>query len=232
MIYVISDLHGYPFDKFEKTLNEVNFSNNDFLFILGDVIDRGTDGVKYLRWLLGQSNVELILGNHEAMMLSCDFLFDEINEDSIERLSTRKLNLLYLWQSNGARWTLEALQLMRPSARKYIVEYLRNAPLYDCVSVRGKDYLLTHSGLGNFNKEKRLSDYSADELLWNRPELNERYFDNIITIFGHTPTFHYGEKYKGEIIKTDTWINIDVGAGFGFTPVLLRLDDLTSIKCL
>ena len=45
-------------------------------------------------------------------------------------------------------------------------------------------------------------------------------------MFGHTPTFFYGEEYRGKIITTDTWINIDVGVGYGNLPVLLRLDDM------
>ena len=34
------------------------------------------------------------------------------------------------------------------------------------------------------------------------------------------------EKYSGKIIKTDTWINIDVGTGYGYSPILLRFDDM------
>ena len=41
MIYVISDLHGYPFERFTALLKEVDFSENDFLYVLGDVVDRG-----------------------------------------------------------------------------------------------------------------------------------------------------------------------------------------------
>lgn len=44
MIYVISDLHGYPFVTFLELLNKANFSSDDYLFILGDVIDRGMYG--------------------------------------------------------------------------------------------------------------------------------------------------------------------------------------------
>lgn len=64
------------------------------------------------------------------------------------------------------------------------------------------------------------------DLLWARPSLQDEYFDDILTIFGHTPTMYYGEMYTGKILKTRTWINIDVGAGSGQPPVLLRLDDL------
>ena len=75
MTYVISDLHGYPIEKIEKCcLKKANFGEDDFLYILGDVIDRNGDGgVGILRWLLSQPNVQLILGNHEAMLLSCEF---------------------------------------------------------------------------------------------------------------------------------------------------------------
>ena len=231
MIYVISDLHGYPFEKFENTLKKIGFSKNDFLFVLGDVIDKGTDGVKYLKWLMIQDNAELILGNHEAILLSCDFLFEEIDENSIKKLTTEKLTFLSLWQENGGNETLSSLYQISSEERQYIAEYLREAPLYDCISIKDKDYLFTHSGLGNFSKSKKISDYSADELLWNRPNINERYFENITTVFGHTPTFYYGEEHKGKILITDTWIDIDVGVGQGFTPVLLCLDNMTSILC-
>ena len=81
MTYVISDLHGYPTQKLKMLLEKAEFGEDDFLYILGDVVDRNGDGgVGILLWLLEQVNVQLILGNHEAMLLSCDFVFDEITE--------------------------------------------------------------------------------------------------------------------------------------------------------
>lgn len=226
MVYVISDLHGYDFDKFHKLLGRVDFSKDDYLFILGDVIDRGKDGIKYLNWLLVQDNVQLILGNHEAMLLSCGFLFEEITEDSVQGLTLEDLELLSTWKENGAKWTLEGIYGIEQDDRISIIEYLREAPLFEIISVNGKDFLLTHSGLGSFEKGKKISAYSAEDLLWNRPKLSDRYFESVITVFGHTPTFVYGEQHSGKIIKTDTWINIDAGAGYGYSPVLLRLDDM------
>lgn len=230
MIYVISDLHGYTFDKFLDLLDRANFSKDDYLFILGDVIDRGMYGTEYLKWLLYQENVELLLGNHEAMLLSCRFLFEEVNEENLQNLNSDSLNLLANWKDNGAKWTIEGFYEMNQDDRISIIEYLYDAPLYEFVSVNGKEILLTHSGLGGFKEDKKISAYSADELLWNRPELSDRYFDNIITVFGHSPTFIYGEEHSGKIIKTDTWINIDAGAGYGYSPVLLRLDDMKEFR--
>ncbi len=225
-VYAISDLHGYPFEKFKKLLKKADFSSEDYLFVLGDVIDRGIDGITYLKWLMVQPNAELILGNHEAMMLSCDFLFDEVSEESIARLTSTKFKLLETWKENGAEKTLEGLSAVRASERKYILEYLREAPLYESFDIEDKHFILTHSGLGNYSEEKRLSDYSVEDLLWNRPKITDKYKDGTITVFGHTPTFTYGNEYNGRMVKTDTWINIDVGVGWGYSPLLLRLDDL------
>lgn len=63
-------------------------------------------------------------------------------------------------------------------------------------------------------------------MLWNRPKLNQEYFDDVTVFFGHTSTVYYGENFKGKAIITESWMDIDVGAGLGLNPMLLRLDDL------
>lgn len=234
MIYVISDLHGYPLEKLKMLLAKAGFGEDDFLYILGDVIDRNGDGgVDTLVWLLSQHNIQLILGNHEAMLLSCEFLFDEITDESIESFDTGKMSLLSNYQFNGGDVTLKALYELKkksPDTVMDILDYLNDAPLYEAVSAGGRDFLLVHSGLGNFDKNKKLSEYFADDLLWTRPNFDDTYFDDIITVFGHTPTMTYGDEYRGRIIITPTWINIDAGAGSGEEPVLLRLDDMTEYR--
>lgn len=234
MTYVISDLHGYPLEKFKKLLEKADFSDNDFLYILGDVIDRNGDGgVEMLCWLLEQPNVQLILGNHETMLLSCEFVFDEITNESVEAMNTEKVELLSNYMFNGGNLTLAYLRELNktsPETVSDILDYLHDAPLYEAITVGDNDFLLVHSGIDNFDKNKKLSSYSSDDLLWARPKLDDEYFDDIITVFGHTPTRSYGEGYTGKIIKTKTWINIDVGAGFGQEPVLLRLDDFKEFQ--
>lgn len=95
----------------------------------------------------------------------------------------------------------------------------------EVVDVSEKRYLLVHAGLGHFSKDKRLSEYSPDELYWTRPHINDKYFKNTTTIFGHTPTEFYGPEYTGRMLKTKTWIDIDTGAAYGNAPMILRLDD-------
>lgn len=230
MIYVISDLHGYPLEKLKKLLNKADFSDNDFLYILGDVIDRNGDGgVEMLCWLMEQSNIQLLLGNHEAMLLACKFVFDEITEESINALNEDKIALLNNYMLNGGDVTLKSLSKLgkeSPVTLKEIYDYLADAPLFEAVTAEENDFILVHGGLENFRKDKKLSEYTAEELIWCCPELEDYYFDDIITIFGHTPTMSYGDENKGKILKTKTWIDIDVGAAYGQEPILLRLDDL------
>lgn len=226
MTCVISDLHGYPIEKLKTLLKKAEFGQEDFLYILGDVADRNGDGgVGVLLWLMEQPNAQLLLGNHEAMLLSCDFLFDEITEESVRGMTGEKLSLLRTYLQNGGDVTLRALQKLPRETQRDVLDYLRDCPLYEAVTAGGRDFLLVHSGLDHFRRERKLSDYSPDELLWAQPELADEYFKDIHTVFGHTPTFRYGEEYAGKILRTPTWTDIDCGAGFGFEPVLLRLDD-------
>lgn len=229
-IYVTSDLHGLPLSELKRLLDSVNFNNTDWLFILGDVIDRQNDGgVEILKWLLEQPNAQLILGNHEAMLLSCDFVFDKITDEIIGNLTKEKMELLMNYTQNGGDITLKALRSLmqsEPDTVANILDYLHEAPIYETVSVGDKEFLLVHSGLDNFSKDKKITDYTVDELIWAWPELNDEYYDDIITVFGHTPTLSYDHANKGGILKTKTWIDIDVGVPYGNPPALLRLDDL------
>lgn len=229
MTYVISDLHGYPLEKFKRILEKAGFSDDDLLYILGDVIDRNGDGgVEMLCWLLEQPNIQLILGNHEAMLLSCEFVFNEITDESIGEITNEKIELLNNYLLNGGNVTLKALKDLKessPAAVSDILDYLHNAPLYEAVSAGENDFFLVHSGMDNFDKGKKLPQYSSDDFLWAWPKIDDEYFDDIITVFGHTPTLCYGDEYNGKIIKTKTWIDIDIGVSAGNEPILLRLDD-------
>lgn len=69
MIYCMSDLHGER-ALFERMLERIRFSDGDRLYIIGDVIDRGPDGVDLLERIMEAPNMTLLLGNHEQMCLS------------------------------------------------------------------------------------------------------------------------------------------------------------------
>ena len=228
MIYVTSDLHGIHPVEFQKLLKKADFSEEDFLFILGDVIDRGEYGAELLNWLTQQPNMALILGNHEAQLLSCAFLFADVTEDSLASLTVENMQLVQNWMENGGNPTIKGFRKLLkedPELVEGILDYLRDCPLYEEVEAGGKQYVLVHAGLGEyFSPKKPLQEYDAQDLLFSRPDLNTRYYGDKTVIFGHTPTFFYGEEYSGKPIFTNDWINIDTGVYAGNSPALLCLD--------
>ena len=226
MIYVSSDWHGIDPEKIKALFDKAGFGDDDFLFVLGDVIDRGEHGVELLKYIMYKPNVELILGNHEAMLLSCSFLFDEITDESVDNFNARKMRSLATWQHNGAEPTMRGLQREHASVREAILDYLNDAPLWDRVSVGGREYLLVHGGLGNYRDDKKIEEYTPHELVWERPSPTTRYSDDYVTILGHTPTVFFSPAYKKRIFKTGTWWDIDTGSACGYSPMLLCLDTL------
>ena len=229
MIYVTSDLHG-RMDCMKKLLDYVHFQEDEsnWLYILGDVIDRnGRGGVDILKWLLLQPNVQLILGNHEQMMLSNRWIFEEISEDNVESIDAKHLSLLSLWESNGGGCTMKAMAGESKDMQQDILAYLDDCPLYESVCVKDRIYVLVHSGLGNYARGKRMREYTVDELLWTRPTLETKYdFEKYTVILGHTPTCSYSKEYTNRMIRVDGWWNIDTGAALpDGRPMLLCLDN-------
>ena len=68
MIYVMSDIHGC-LNRYRNVLRQIRLRKDDHLYILGDVIDRGPEGLRILKDTMERGNVTLLLGNHEHMML-------------------------------------------------------------------------------------------------------------------------------------------------------------------
>ena len=65
--YVMSDIHG-QFDALMRMLEQIGFTEEDELYILGDVIDRGSKSIECIKWIMEQDNVLTLLGNHELML--------------------------------------------------------------------------------------------------------------------------------------------------------------------
>lgn len=229
MIYVGSDLHGCNPSDFQALLSQVGFGDDDFMFLLGDVIDRGDWGAELLLWLTQQPNIQLLLGNHEALMLACSFLFEEVSEESLDNLTVNRINLVQNWLDNGGGPTLKGLQRLLkhdPESVCGILDYLRDAPLYEDLELHGQRFILVHAGLGNYDTERPLSEYTPEELLLDRPSLSTNYSIGTRVVFGHTPSNQFGEEYSGRAIHTSSWTCIDVGVALGYAPMLLRLDDM------
>ena len=67
MIYVLSDIHG-DMDAFDSILSQIQLGEDDHLYIIGDVIDRGPHSIELLQRIRKMRNTTMLLGNHEYMM--------------------------------------------------------------------------------------------------------------------------------------------------------------------
>ncbi len=214
MIYVMSDIHG-EYEKYLKMLDLIQLSEKDSLFVLGDVVDRGAKPVTTLRDMMTRSNVFPIMGNHD--FIAWDLLnkvsvdITELNYDSIE---AEDIQDMLAWLEDGGASTIAEFQKLNKQERQEVLDYLSEFPLYETVDVGEKTFILVHAGLGNFRPDKKLSQYTVEELLCIRENPDRRFFDDddVYIITGHTPTPLING--KAEIYHSAHNIYIDCGACF------------------
>ena len=186
--YVISDIHG-QYDMFMELLDKIKLKENDTLYILGDILDRGPHPIKTLMKLMEMPNAICLVGNHELMFLEgLEFLMKEITDKSLEELNAETLDNLVTWQFNGSQSTIDEFRKLDSESQKDVIDLIKDFLIYEKVSVNGKNYLLVHAGLGNYSQKKDIEDYSLHELIWERADYDVKYFENTYVITGHTPT--------------------------------------------
>lgn len=214
--YVMSDLHGC-YDAYLQMLEKIRFSDEDMLYVLGDVLDRGPHPIRILLDLMKRDNVVCLAGNHEEMALDClSFLVKEITEDSVEALDTEMVEKLLNWQQNGSVPTTDEFHKLDMPTRMAVLDYIGEFDMYEEVYVGDRVYILVHAGLGNFAPDKEMWEYELDELVWQRPDYEKQYFPDKYVITGHTPTMLIeGNPRPGYIFRQNNHIAIDCGAGFG-----------------
>lgn len=219
--YVMSDIHGEA-DRFHAMLAKVQFSSDDTLFILGDVIDRGPDGISLLLEIMRMPNVVMLMGNHEYMMLQ--YLSPNASSTDIRR-----------WNRNGNAPTLAAYLRLEAETQQEILYYLRTRLSNITIEVDGKKYHLVHGFPGD----------NTHDRVWGRPALGTpNPLPDCQLIIGHTKVLslitpewkriEYAIELENSgdhlrILHAPGFINIDCGCGYDM-PIkalaCLRLEDM------
>lgn len=211
--YVMSDIHGM-YDLFSDILQQIDLQDDDTLYIMGDVLDRGPHPIKTLLKIMEMPNAVFMVGNHEVMALKClEFLRQDITDETLDILDGDILENIILWMRNGGGTTSDEFSALDKETQVDIIDFIKESEVFARLAVGGKKYILVHAGLGNFSPDKRLEEYSLDELIWERPDYNVKYFDDIYVVTGHTPTCRLkDEPSAGRIIKKNNHIAIDCGS--------------------
>ena len=210
MTYVMSDIHGYM-SLFNSILKQINLTDEDVLYILGDVIDRGPDGIKILLKIMRSKNIFMILGNHEYMMLKY------YTGDRWERYRS-----LSVWASNGCKPTVDQFGYYAESTQNRILKYLRKLPVERRIEINKREYLLCHSqpSINSFknNPMKKFNiginyESEIEFSVWHRERINDENFKNLTIIHGHTPVFNSSNiiPLENKIDITGVQINLDCG---------------------
>ncbi|MBQ7832644.1 MAG: fructose-bisphosphatase class III [Lachnospiraceae bacterium] len=186
--YVMSDIHG-DYERYRKMLQLIRFKDTDTLYILGDIIDRGSNGIKILQDMMMRPNVYPILGNHEYMASLCmEWLLQEVTEDSIKGIEPELMQGLTEWMNVGGSVTIKEFHALTLEEREDIIDYLSEFSLFEEVKAGGRDYILVHAGLENFRPERHLEDYDLSEFIFHKANWTKVYFPDKYLVTGHVPT--------------------------------------------
>ena len=189
--YVFSDVHGHH-KTLERLLERVAPADEDDIWILGDMVDRGPDPVAVMQTCRNLPNAHILMGNHEDMMLEA---FKHPNDATVR----------FQWEMNGGATTAAGLASLSEHDCIDMIEWADSLPLGAHLKIDGQAYLLVHAGIRplNFSARSRWTDVTMDALLryqnpedvlwirdefWGQPTgfVDER-GEGPIVIAGHTP---------------------------------------------
>lgn len=226
MIYVMSDLHGCYLEYLEM-LNLINFNENDILYILGDVVDRGKQPIDILKDMMSRNNVIPILGNHDFLAYHIlEKLNVEITEDNVDSYLDEDMMYMYMeWIQDGGLSTFEQFKQLSKEEKQDILNYFQEFSLYEEITVNNIDYVLVHAGLNHFEENKPLDNYQLTDFLFYRTNYDKVYYKDKYLITGHTPTVLIRDDRQPLVYQNNHHIAIDCGCTFGKRLACYCLDN-------
>lgn len=208
MIYAVSDIHG-DLAMYNHIIKQLN--KDDTLYIVGDVIDRGSSGIMILQDIMKRPNVELLLGNHEwFLIMSMAFGSEYIMNTWISR-------------QNGGEATAQSLILLPSIEYDNLLDYLLSRKVCEKLVVNNKKFVLVHGCY--YNDIEDITEFENSKLVYNclwDSELLTAVSDKNNTdiyIHGHVPIGNAGLNNP----YLDNCRYVDGGNIFGGCQILYNL---------
>lgn len=217
MNYLVSDIHGDALH-FWKLLKKLHLDYaEDYLYIIGDIVDRGAGSVKLFLEILNlqqqfPEHIVILKGNHEY------FLRQYLNGELSERL----------YASFGGASAISELDTLDEITKKQLVLMIEQLPIFtEVVSPQYGTMLLVHSGLCDdsivYNEDQTINVRKSIDLAVKEDERNFLVSNHIHTmstvkldtymVVGHVPTI-FLEPAQPMIYKRKNLMCIDCGAGY------------------
>lgn len=210
-IIVISDIHG-ELQLLKELLEKINFSDEDYLIINGDLCEKGSNSKGVIRYVMGltafNNKVHVTEGNCECIVEKL------LNEDYklINYLCNRKRSLLNEWLEEQNFFILKNSDVKK--VKHIIMEYysneikwINNLP----TAIETDNYIFVHAGLEDIKDWKKTNRYTAITM---QTFLRKSHQANKFVIVGHYPVINYNlsiPNHNPIIDKTKKIISIDGG---------------------
>jgi len=218
--WVVSDVHGC-LEVLQRELQHAGYTpEQDRLVCLGDLIDRGPDSYRTVRFVLSQPNAHVVLGNHEQFFLNSIDSQGVFLEDEDP----------FVWFINGGSWAAT----MDPPERSELWHDFNQFPL--CLTITRHD----GSQIGICHAEPPTDHWDDLETLLCEPSLRQRCLwgrqkiggrdcmDDRVkgvdwTVHGHTivPGFQ----------RVGNSLFVDLGSFATGRIAVIDIEDLEHLKC-
>ncbi|MDZ4141704.1 MAG: symmetrical bis(5'-nucleosyl)-tetraphosphatase [Methylotenera sp.] len=160
--YAIGDIQGC-YHTFQALLARIEFDpNNDELWLVGDLVNRGSGSLEVLRWCYThRTSLKVVLGNHDLHALVVASGFVQAHKGD----------------------TLEAL--LAADDKLQLLDWLRHQHLaYQAEPYPGQQYLMVHAGLLPQWTAKQALSYAAEV---EAALQGDNYLDFLAGMYGNLP---------------------------------------------
>ena len=222
MTYVVSNLHG-SYQKFKELLKVISFKDTDIMYVLGDIVDYGEEGMELVGDLSIRYNVYPIVGEHDYTAVTMLSGFEKMLKSG-ETPDKKFISKMTEWAADGGQVTLNSFRTLDAEMREGIIDYLSDMTLYEEVEVGGNEYLLVHAGIKGYRDGVELDSLPPEAFFTESLDLTRKYFDDKTVIVGHNPTTEENGG-NGKIFYGNGSINVDCGEARGGCLGCLCLDN-------
>lgn len=226
MIYVMGDIHGCK-DKYDDMLEQLKPQELDAVFVLGDVIDEGDDGIAILNDMMYRANIYPVLGEREYYAKKFLPLIAEKGdtEKALASLEGEDREQLAKWLSMKSGKTIADFLALSEEGREDLLDYLEEFAAFEEIECKGKKFVLTHAGIEN-HEDRDLYEHEEEDFIFAETDYGKAYFKDAFLVTGHTPTVAIDKKLFGKPYAKNKHLAIDGGCGFGGKLIAICLDTL------
>ncbi len=222
--WVVGDIHGCA-EELALLLERISPGPQDRLISVGDLYHRGPDPLGVLELLSGLSRFDLVLGNHERVLLRRAGAAGERADGSDAPALPAGLGHLPLDAMSGDGGT--PLRGVSPEKAGDLLRFLEGRPYFLEGRIPGQAWVVVHAGMVPGHPPSRTHPDHLVRLrrmrrMRGRPFWYEVHSGPELVLFGHTPAPIPRTRFSGGRMVA---LGLDTGCVYGGSLTAFRLED-------